>query len=488
MMTVSLPSTLDRYIDTFGVSNWKEVVHNAIHRLIVSQELMKELLASLDSSVIQDEESYILFCQKALILALIHKSHPAEKQRELLGAIYLKVVKHQSFKEKQRPALYKALLAFILGYSLDLVNVHVIEPGIAFREYGGHDQGLHLPHLIESVECAILMLLLAHFLSDESLAKKALSISAWHHSLFDSNLELPQGLWMEEKDYNKALQMFLHAALFSAVHEITGDEKMLSSSHKLFSLFDAGILKESSLFSSLYPLLHFTLMEEIQNSPWKGDIQVPLVSRHALKSLGFASYECKDLSCYMTASGNYSGFGGIKKQGVEIVSMGPQYLPLGDMDKYGIYRTPLLQQNPFKDVKVQQSDHSFVFDGWTKIVPPQRSSVLSSWMQLQLSALEGSLTLKVKWVEERSSQDLYIAFFVKASKAIVDRNYHLSPHTLDHYQGSAATIDFGQLCIKTNSIHPMQVRPLAGGAHFWGAQFLLAYQLPKDVEIIFEIA
>jgi hypothetical protein len=211
------------------------------------------------------------------------------------------------------------------------------------------------------------------------------------------------------------------------------------------------------------------------------------------KGLGATFYKYDSLSFLFSLSGIGTGFCSLEKNGIEISSIGPQFLPLGEMRKFGLFRTALAKENLFKDLKIDRGDSYINFQGWTRLCSAASEELRpgQSWIHLQVLAEKSSLNLSVKRIDFFDFSELYLVFFVKAEKVVIDKTFHLHPHTLDRYEGKSASLSFqkgkGSISLGSDSEVNMQVIPLSGKDHFWGSQFLVAYHFPKDQTISFQI-
>lgn len=495
-MSITLAEKLEHYVDTLGTEGWNLAIREAFKRRTHSPELLAQLREECLNQSIDTKEDYLVFCQKFLTLILLYRLsyYSSDLIISDFSLLYLKLIKYQYPKELQLFSFYRAVFTFFLNRGVEDIDLHEMDYGVVFGDYGGHYPEDHLPHFIKNGELALLAILLSLLTKNEELLKKALKMSHWQSSFLEESNMFPEGLWIKEKEFCLASLTLINGLLFqysSAILPTLQIQKAYTTIQKVFAELTPTVLTS---LGPLYPILHLFLLDEIEKHPLPSiDAKLLQESKQENKYLGFGEYHYQDFSCYCTASGVGSGFACFHKGSIHIVSVGPHFASLGDMQKYGIYRTPMMKQTPFKDIKIENTKYTFSFEGWTRIID-EKSNLFrpgNSWLYMNAFAKECHCECRVKWINLKESPELFLAFFVKAEKVIVDKNYHLYPHTLDRYHGKATEVVFqnknASLNIKVNEFPFIQVIPLAGDRHFWGAQFLIACSLPKDQEILFEI-
>lgn len=495
-MSITLTEKLEHYVGTLNTEGWNLAIREAFQRKTHSPELLRQLREECLAHPINNKEDYLAFCQKVLALILLyHRSlYSSELMSEDLSPLYLRLIRHQYPKEHQLATFYRGLIAFFLNQEIETIDLHEMDYGVVFREYGGHYPEDHLPHFIKSGELSLIAIVFSLLTKNEILLKKAIKVSHWLATFLQESPMFPEGIWMKEQEFCLASLSFVNALVFQYSRVMLPSLRIDKAYQAIQKVFTELTPEALASLGVLYPLLYLFLLEKLDKH------SLPSIDGTQLKELkqdnsylGYGDYHHKDFSCYCSASGVGSGFACFRRGSIQIVSVGPHFSSLGDMQKYGIYRTPMMKQTPFKDIMIEKQEKSFSFEGWTRVID-EESAVFKpgdSWLYMNVEAKESLCHLRVKWINLHHSPEVFLAFFVKAHKVIIDKNYHLHPHTLDRYQGKAAEIIFqnqnSSLTIKVENTPFMQVIPLAGETHFWGAQFLVAYSLPKDQEIPFEI-
>ena len=198
----------------------------------------------------------------------------------------------------------------------------------------------------------------------------------------------------------------------------------------------------------------------------------------------------KTSSVLCSAGGKGLGFCFMKKNQVEFVSIGQSQGNIGEMVAFGSwFDYDKIPQKPL--VRIESSEKGFYFNTWLKCVDPAQEQFSKNWFHVCCILESERLDICVKPTNFLEEDLLHLLFFVKADKVIVDQTFHLSPHTLDRYEGKVATLSFFKdnhpVFLESSLGTTMKVIPLSGQQHFWGAEFLVAYTLPQDESVSFQI-
>lgn len=172
-------------------------------------------------------------------------------------------------------------------------------------------------------------------------------------------------------------------------------------------------------------------------------------------------------------SGDHTGLGTIDFFPIQVVSMGPHYFPLGDQTRFGIYR----KGDDFSDVEISLDKIS----GWTKFIPCDRSfGSGATWLYFEAEKKQSAVSLRASFENGKGEDPFAFAFFVKADEVQVGGKRYVKG-TLSGYQGISGVIELiseeKKVCLESNEKAPMHIIPLAGGDFFWGADFLIAYEI-----------
>ena len=108
-------------------------------------------------------------------------------------------------------------------------------------------------------------------------------------------------------------------------------------------------------------------------------------------------------------------------------------------------------------------------------------------MELDARLQAGQASIDVVLQDKTVEASLSMVLFLKCDKLILGGKHHLETGTLETYDGKALTLEL-QGPTEKMVLHPdpalsMKVIPLAGGDHFWGAQFLVAFPLQGSFKL-----
>lgn len=305
------------------------------------------------------------------------------------------------------------------------------------------------PHLLENAELGLLACYLGKEWNNEELFGKGTKICEFFELLVSHHGELFQGIWIPEEGYH---------------------EKLLETVNLL-------IHPDYEPRSSFLCLMKSALGDHHFSQARKG---LSVMDR----SLGFLKYEWKDLSLVSSLAGKKTGLASIQKKGISIVSMGPHFVPLADSDYYGIFRPSNGSQEGFKDLSIELSEGRGKMEGWTRMVSPDEGDLSQSWLHFNLQAKEEEVTLTIRKSHE-TEKELYFVFFVSADHAQMEEGEAFFPKALNRFEGASQKVLFEKgeslLEITPDFEGEMKLIPLAGGTHFWSANFLVAFSIPKKL-------
>ena len=211
------------------------------------------------------------------------------------------------------------------------------------------------------------------------------------------------------------------------------------------------------------------------------------------RSLGFLRFETETFTVALTACGHQTGLGVIHKERVEIPCFGPHFAPLGDEKGFGIFRPSTGSYEGFRDLTYFRIGESRGLKGWTKMMSPdvklegslrpEDQPSRSEWFYFEVSGNQEKMEISVLQTVDRPKDQLYFAFFILADQATVDGKKRVIPGGLQRYRGEASEVQFekGESSLKLlfKERDEIEIIPLAGGDHFWSADFLLAIPFDK---------
>ncbi len=382
-------------------------------------------------------------------------------------------------------ALY-SLGCYLIGLPVPTLEPKQLTKGGILVESGGYFPDGGIPHLLLNAELALTWLFLGWKLKCEKLIEAALKWAHLSAHFFDHKNRPFHAVWTREPEYSPSLFYVLYFLLFSVSSKFVANAKIVQLAETLsFALEqkDCGFLHPSPVLAAFFSLG----FESLEREKIVLEMDTLHIAQEIDQNLGYLLFKQNDLSFMCCFSGVNTGLGALHKTGVCILSFGPHHTPLGDPNRYGIYRTCSFSQ-PFRDVELVKTSNAFMLKGWTRILSSDvaRGSPLSltmnypsrQWLHLCAEGSQSKVLLKSRLVGPSGETPLFFAYFVKADEVRVQSDL-FSPGSLRQYRGKNREIVFeggGQtLCLQPHTQGEMYVIPLAGGHHFWGADFLVAF-------------
>ncbi len=300
--------------------------------------------------------------------------------------------------------------------------------GAVLAETGLYAAKDRLPLLPELGQLALLWMLAGEIVAANRLIKWLLLL-----------LEHPT-LWVSEEEYDPQ-EFDCSAALLYTY--LGNNEK-------------ASFHKEKSLARGPIDPFFTMLEREIPSfPPWQEE---SLLSFFSDPSLGVWAHS----SLALTLSGHGTSLGTFRNHGVEVRAFGPQFYPLTNLQLFGV-------RGLYQAQHLSESQMC----GWTRChAQPEvwlEVNVLSSALETHLAA---------QWLGLSSERKAAFVFYVKADSARVADELFRSK-SLQRYKGSSDAVSFNEgaftiSCLKKRSL---QLIPLAGEDCFWGADFLVAFDI-----------
>ncbi len=145
---------------------------------------------------------------------------------------------------------------------------------------------------------------------------------------------------------------------------------------------------------------------------------------------------------------------------VEIVALGPQVSSLNEPQLFGMDR--IVSSRRWGRVHAQKD----------------------VWFEVESDLTQGSLDIRFYG----NPQSLFFVFYLRADQVMIDSKTYL-PKTLDRYQGQGFPVILRrkntEVVLKEMRSSTTYLIPLAGEGCFWGADFLLAFQVQERLQFQF---
>lgn len=365
------------------------------------------------------------------------------------------------------------------------VGPHLLESGAALVELNEYYPWLSLPYTPYHFEFGIFLALLALSTKRESLYETVGQIARWQVNTLDIHGKPLAGLFVREHD-RKALDhlclcylLFLSAASvieptpFAAISEATMKQIQIYLSQKNEMIHPLFVLIEQWL--SQHKILSHKELELSEN------IYDP--------STSLVGYRSPSQHIVCTLHGERTGLGCFRHGDIEIVTYGPQHLPVAECQGFGIEGNAL-SDHGIRRSMIERRRESFILKGCTRLVNQPSTSFSQSetyrgiWLEVVQEFKKPHFYLKTSFLGLDGWDSIAFSFFIKAARCRIATQI-LRPLLLEQYEGETKTIlleskdhfiELRPLTFKGN----MQVIPLAGENNFWGADFLITYFMTPE--------
>jgi hypothetical protein len=289
-----------------------------------------------------------------------------------------------------------------------------------------------IPYPKEHAEVGGYLSYLAKLEQDEELQRLAQAMCAWHLSTLDHNFEPILSLFSQEGTITK---------------------RQLACANDFF--FEHAQVEKASSGSFRYP------------------------------EFGMVGTRCENFTAMGLGCGCKSGLGAFLKHDVGVLNFGPQLLPVGRGDQFGIAGLP-------HELKIESLENGYHLKGTTSVSshhPKDRELLNLSqsgnsglWIEAEHFLQNQTLDLKIQFSGLRPITDAAFVFFAKAPLCAIETLHRLRAGSLDRYSGPVKTIEFlsekGRVDLRcSQGATSMEVIPLAGDDSFWGADFLVVFSM-----------
>jgi hypothetical protein len=194
-------------------------------------------------------------------------------------------------------------------------------------------------------------------------------------------------------------------------------------------------------------------------------------------TVGLMKFMTPQSSMACSLSGWNSGVFSYHKNYAAIVNAGPQLAPLDDLEKFGVNRTCSITSRNFNEITWEKTAFNFRMKGWTKIFAHP------AWLQIEAHYEAQKLHLSCHLQEGQPSENLAMVFYARGDRLVIGGKETLQAGSLERYQGKSLPLELQaeneKIFIEPLVEQEMQIIPLAGGDHFWGAHFLIAFPLSE---------
>ncbi len=421
----------------------------------------------IESTTQAEEIDHHLFLLQDLVWRILKDAEPFSSLKKRFGDLF-----KQGYPDQlQLPKAYLSLIAHLLHLDPLQIQPQQFPNGTALLDTLGWCQSREIPEPIELAQLGVLWMILGVRLKNEVLQRAGLKIAIWNVHLLDAQGRPHLSTWSRARSFRPSTLSLWHHALFTIAYRLTGERGFFTLSE---------LAKEQAWDPEAFPIKLMVLapstMQPTLPSPYH-----PFAEEITVGIMKFAN---ADMSLMAQLSGWNSGLFSFHKNEVSIANAGPQVGSYDDVGKFGICRTLPAKNRAFQEITWEKTAYHCHLKGWTQL------SALPLWIEMDARLQAGQASIEVVIQDKTVEAPLSMVLFLKCNKLILGGKHHLETGTLETYDGKALTLEL-QGPTEKMALHPdpalsMKVIPLAGGDHFWGAQFLVAFPLHKSFRIEFK--
>lgn len=412
----------------------------------------------------------------ALIAGLSAEISAPENFRVALASVFKQLKISAYWKEFQLGDALLAVCSEWLRLPYDKVLPKQAPTGLAPLEWGGHWIAAQLPHQGLHAELATWWAVLAQLSGDKSYRSAAVAAADWQLNLLGLDSLPLHGLFTREEEGNPDQLL----AELSLLYQLTAKlgERSDFNSH---SLAQARALQNAK--ASVPAVCAFLAQRFAHSAPAEQQASLPSVICDPHATLVGCRHG--QLSVAATLCGGNSGLGALHCSTIDVVTYGPQSLPLGDCSQFGVTRPASLSAADASDVSLCAERDHFDLRGRVQVSHSEsnfKSSAPLAWLDVRQEFQAGKLNIHSTVYPVHTQAQLAFSFFVDADICHVDESQEIRALSFDRYSGPVRSVSFvsedQKLSLTALSAKgEMQVIPLSGPPNFWGARFLVAYLL-----------
>ncbi len=451
--------------------HWENAVFSALSDTKISEEIKESIYKELKDIDIHSTRDFQLYARKLLSYLILHKEKPSAKDNELLRRFY-----SNCSDSVQLHKAYQNFACSLTGKELVAMECLQLPSGLALAEEGKIQKKSFFYTLENINELASFWIILGSIYDNKNWQDAGLRLARWSLNYIDPYFRPFFGIWTQETDISQLNVLCSYYLLIYILKFFYEEESMAHIQKQIFSMIEAKIKKQASeqfvYYASMIMWLekHFSIDFQTKMS-----LQTTFENIFVDPYSGFLRQNHRQLSTLFTLSGNNTGLGSIYAKDVLVYSFGPQFFPLGDSKSFGVQRR-IFQENSLKDVQYSIDENSGKIEGCFSLFQKTPETI---WASFKGSTSSDQCELSLKIIGQELKKALAMIYYVKAQSCEINGK-SIKPNTLDQYIGSVQDLVFrgGESSLRFKAkAERMHLIPLSGGKCFWGADFLLAYEM-----------
>lgn len=410
-----------------------------------------------------EEIDHYLFLLQDLVWRILNDAEEIASLKKRFGDLF----KERYPTTLQLPHAYLALIAHLLKLDPLPIEPQQFPNGCALLDTLGWCASREIPAPTELAQLGALWMILGVRLKNEALVRAGLKIAVWHVHLLDGAGRPHLSVWSRASSFNPPSLLLWSHVLFLIAHRLSGEGGFKRLSEVFLHQLGQHAANLSGFPTSLLVLVPSTM------PPSLTQLSHPFAEE---MTVGIMKFSNPEMSFMAHVSGWNSGLFSLHKKEVAVVNGGPQVGAYDDLAQFGIHRTWGAKHRPFHEITWEKTAYHCHFKGWTKL------SRLPLWLELDAKFHAGQVSVETLFQEKSAPEgEISLLLFLKCDKLIVGGKHQFESRSLERYEGKPLPLELKgsseKMVIQSDVGQVMKVIPLAGGDHFWGADFLAAFPI-----------
>jgi hypothetical protein len=447
-------------VEKKNVQTWSQALIHFLEKLSLDQEELAQLHELLLKESPSSQDDYNTYLKRFFFYQVLVFKNNQEISQEV----------------KLRLSTFSHFYPSTLSRLIDLCIFYDETKALQTDRFFNLKEDLFLNNVVDLnqwIENTAILFLIAQKHQNNHLLALAQQMIQFLASFLSKKEEPLATLFSTEKNYNFEKTDFsfdLLKALKKKLFSTYCDEE------KEFDTPSLSGLNENQLF--LIFLKKLTLLENVHIGK-ENETSFLLTNQSSLyEKIATITYQGENLSGALTLCGMNSSLGTIHIDDVKILTMGFQYFPLSSVENFGQFR-PFRDEKTFDHVKLLMEKKSAFLEGWTRLCKNAKGSNL--WTEMKASFKSDKCHLNFCFHEQQFQEKIAFVFYVQAKSCQIEKRTLIAT-SLEQYFGALSNrLSFrgklGALTVQAKGPTLMHIIPLAGNNCFWGANFLLAYEI-----------
>ncbi|MCF7852317.1 MAG: hypothetical protein K9M07_03635 [Simkaniaceae bacterium] len=326
-----------------------------------------------------------------------------------------------------------------------------------------------LPYFIQMMGLIYAMgLLFKH----EGLLLDAMQMALASLHILNRKGDLPIGIGCPPDSINEQALRSLYSHILFSIYQVMNDKRLeeIIRHLKQYLVFDRREMDPLTL----------CLIEIIDHE--RELPHLPPTTIYQEHDIGFVNLSDFNMSLIIDCFGRRTPLAYIEFKDFEFRALGFQYGALGDMRTFGTFR---MEDKEAEGGQIIEREGFTKYSNWTRLIEPSSTmeKPIPGRVFVDFTAIksEDELEIKSRIVDYDMCDKMHFTLYVKGDQVTINKGHILNKRSLKNYLGPSGHILISngnsRIELISNCLHEMQVIPLEGEHFFWGADFLIAYEI-----------